>query len=129
MARRVQPLNDACDHNVLFGLMYLRTTEQYRVSATQPGFFSDPAFINHQDAVFARYYFEAWDAYRAGDMAATPRAWQIAFSAADNRRVSGLGNMLRSDEHTSELQSLLRISYAVFCLKNKNTSTPRTLVP
>src|SRR3546814_5254103 len=27
---------------------------------------------------------------------------------------------LRSEEHTSELQSLLRISYAVFCLKNKN---------
>src|SRR3546814_6213864 len=27
----------------------------------------------------------------------------------------------RSEEHTSELQSLMRISYAVFCLKNKNT--------
>src|SRR3546814_5280970 len=27
----------------------------------------------------------------------------------------------RSDEHTSELQSLMRISYTVFCLKNKNT--------
>src|SRR3546814_10458558 len=32
----------------------------------------------------------------------------------------------RSEEHTSELQSLMRISYAVFCLKNKTTqySTP-----
>src|SRR3546814_1780556 len=29
---------------------------------------------------------------------------------------------LRSEEHTSELQSLMRISYAVFCLKKKNTS-------
>src|SRR3546814_5702164 len=29
--------------------------------------------------------------------------------------------MLRSEEHTSELQSLMRISYAVFCLKKKNT--------
>src|SRR3546814_7426575 len=29
----------------------------------------------------------------------------------------------RSEEHTSELQSLMRISYAVFCLKNKNTKT------
>src|SRR3546814_5779958 len=29
------------------------------------------------------------------------------------------GRMTRSEEHTSELQSLLRISYAVFCLKNK----------
>src|SRR3546814_3926163 len=29
----------------------------------------------------------------------------------------------RSEEHTSELQSLMRISYAVFCLKKKNQST------
>src|SRR3546814_4067261 len=29
----------------------------------------------------------------------------------------------RSEEHTSELQSLLRISYAVFCLKKKNKHT------
>src|SRR3546814_2710415 len=29
----------------------------------------------------------------------------------------------RSEEHTSELQSLMRISYAVFCLKKKNTYT------
>src|SRR3546814_6551714 len=29
---------------------------------------------------------------------------------------------LRSEEHTSELQSLMRISYAVFCLKNKKTT-------
>src|SRR3546814_4544695 len=30
---------------------------------------------------------------------------------------------MRSEEHTSELQSLMRISYAVFCLKKKNTTT------
>src|SRR3546814_6890070 len=30
---------------------------------------------------------------------------------------------LRSEEHTSELQSLMRISYAVFCLKKKNMTT------
>src|SRR3546814_10088648 len=36
-------------------------------------------------------------------------------------------NMLRSEEHTSELQSLMRISYAVFCLKkNKINNTPHT---
>src|SRR3546814_4873076 len=29
--------------------------------------------------------------------------------------------LIRSEEHTSELQSLMRISYAVFCLKKKNT--------
>src|SRR3546814_3074782 len=32
----------------------------------------------------------------------------------------------RSEEHTSELQSLMRISYAVFCLKKKNTPTHTT---
>src|SRR3546814_10326397 len=33
------------------------------------------------------------------------------------------GPCLRSEEHTSELQSLMRISYAVFCLKKKKKST------
>src|SRR3546814_11308711 len=32
---------------------------------------------------------------------------------------SGVGLSIRSEEHTSELQSLMRISYAVFCLKKK----------
>src|SRR3546814_5471168 len=32
----------------------------------------------------------------------------------------------RSEEHTSELQSLMRISYAVFCLKKKNTQQSQT---
>src|SRR3546814_3421082 len=32
----------------------------------------------------------------------------------------------RSEEHTSELQSLMRISYAVFCLKNKKHKTEKT---
>src|SRR3546814_3671908 len=32
---------------------------------------------------------------------------------------------LRSEEHTSELQSLMRISYAVFCLKKKNRITKK----
>src|SRR3546814_1376728 len=35
--------------------------------------------------------------------------------------------LLRSEEHTSELQSLMRISYAVFCLKKKNNTTTRRL--
>src|SRR3546814_10513362 len=34
---------------------------------------------------------------------------------------------VRSEEHTSELQSLMRISYAVFCLKKKRTITSRSV--
>src|SRR3546814_8110669 len=38
-----------------------------------------------------------------------------------------LGDRARSEEHTSELQSLMRISYAVFCLKKKiHTHTSQT---
>src|SRR3546814_1930471 len=39
-----------------------------------------------------------------------------------------LGNLhLRSEEHTSELQSLMRISYAVFCLKKTTTHDTRAI--
>src|SRR3546814_7289226 len=36
---------------------------------------------------------------------------------------------IRSEEHTSELQSLMRISYAVFCLKNKQQPSKTCLAP
>src|SRR3546814_10488149 len=42
-----------------------------------------------------------------------------AFRNTDHTRARG---SFRSEEHTSELQSLMRISYAVFCLKKKNTT-------
>src|SRR3546814_4643325 len=37
---------------------------------------------------------------------------------------AGIGRHSRSEEHTSELQSLMRISYAVFCLQTKNAEPP-----
>src|SRR3546814_4107406 len=43
-----------------------------------------------------------------------------AFTAGTEHFVHAVGPA-RSEEHTSELQSLMRISYAVFCLKKKNT--------
>src|SRR3546814_2293647 len=44
----------------------------------------------------------------------------------DRERAVGadqVGDLVRSEEHTSELQSLMRNSYAVFCLKKKKTHT------
>src|SRR3546814_10113075 len=43
--------------------------------------------------------------------------------AATDHRPLRLDRVKRSEEHTSELQSLMRISYAVFCLKKKKNST------
>src|SRR3546814_6252021 len=48
-------------------------------------------------------------------------------AAAPRRGAScGLGHHRRSEEHTSELQSLMRISYAVFCLKKKKQKEDQT---
>src|SRR3546814_1863893 len=45
-------------------------------------------------------------------------------SSSNSRRLlTSPGRFVRSEEHTSELQSLMRISYAVFCLKKKKTQT------
>src|SRR3546814_2800161 len=50
--------------------------------------------------------------YVAADRLLGARPWPLIFSA-------------RSEEHTSELQSLMRISYAVFCLKKKKEHSKR----
>ncbi|MBL7498367.1 hypothetical protein I6A84_18735 [Frankia sp. CNm7] len=84
----------SCDHRAPFALAYLRTTEEYQRAVTTPGFFQDPAFLNVWDVFFASYYFKASDDWSAGNTAAVPRAWQIAFTAADNKSVSGLGDIL-----------------------------------
>src|SRR3546814_2839075 len=72
----------------------------------------------------------------AGDRMARTRAGALARCAGfdagnharrrtilDSRHPGGMEG--RSEEHTSELQSLMRISYAVFCLKKKTTKTKR----
>jgi hypothetical protein len=92
MTRRFEPQAQSCDHNALFSLLYLRVTETYRDEVGAPGdFFSDEAFVNHEDAVFASYFFEAMDDYGRDRV---PLAWQIALDAARDKKVSGLGNLL-----------------------------------
>src|SRR3546814_1314537 len=52
----------------------------------------------------------------AAELAVEPRPELVFVTAHEHR----------SEEHTSELQSLMRISYAVFCLKKKTTKKNRT---
>src|SRR3546814_717413 len=54
----------------------------------------------------------------------TPRWRGLYFGGGGTEAAPGgafIADLFRSEEHTSELQSLMRISYAVFCLKKKNT--------
>src|SRR3546814_9288502 len=51
---------------------------------------------------------------------AVTRGVEATLSAPLSDTLSMTSSYTRSEEHTSELQSLMRISYAVFCLKKKN---------
>src|SRR3546814_3343564 len=58
------------------------------------------------------------------DLAAVAEELLATFAepfVVDGREFFMSGSIGRSEEHTSELQSLMRISYAVFCLKKKKT--------
>src|SRR3546814_5252412 len=58
-----------------------------------------------------------WFVSRQGEARALPRAIQVIAIACG--LIWPVACLARSEEHTSELQSLMRISYAVFCLKKK----------
>src|SRR3546814_5209436 len=61
-----------------------------------------------------------WHPHRYGVIVLETAA-EVRACDPDFRRLAAAGDTLRSEEHTSELQSLMRISYAVFCLKKNKT--------
>src|SRR3546814_5211842 len=52
---------------------------------------------------------------------------ELPLSLATSAGSATLRGDIRSEEHTSELQSLMRISYAVFCLKKKKITSPNVV--
>lgn len=93
MERHFDPIADSCDHDAIFALAYLRTTEEYRRTIEDPDFFDDTRFVNHQDVVFANTYFSAHASYHSGATFATPGAWAVAFRAAERRELPASGNL------------------------------------
>src|SRR4051794_19719214 len=94
MQRRFDGLVTSCDHDAVFALAYLRTTQAYRVAVQDPAFFRDNGFVNHEDALFASMYFSAYDNWHAGRVDAVPRAWAIAFETARDRTDHAAGDLL-----------------------------------
>ncbi len=94
MQARLDALAAACDHKAAFALMYLRVTQAVERATGSTAASGDRAYLAHLDAVFARFYFRAYDAWAADDRKSVPDAWQLAFAAAERRRVSGIGDLL-----------------------------------
>src|SRR3546814_5428234 len=69
----------------------------------------------HSRCQFAQPVFVA-----AVDLRRLELALPLQAVMAGNARAQAEAALERSEEHTSELQSLMRLSYAVFCLKKKN---------
>ena len=82
-----------CSHLAPFATMYRQVSVEV-LRSVDARRYTDPAYAAHLDAVFATLYFHALDSWRAGGRAAVPRAWRMAFSAAEHRRVSTFGDML-----------------------------------
>jgi Family of unknown function (DUF5995) len=120
MTRRFDGLAASCDHNAIFSLTYLRVTEEYRRTIDTP-FFDDTPFVNHEDTIFARYYFAAYDAWAAGRIDRVPPAWRIAFDAARAHEVSASGDLLLGiNAHVQ--RDLPLVLYAIGLVRPDGTS-------
>src|SRR3546814_1310519 len=81
--------------------------------------------------LFTAFGNQYWSADVTGPMASVPVVmYQFAGSPYESwQSIAWAGALVltgKSEEHTSELQSLMRISYAVFCLKKKKQQTYTT---
>src|SRR3546814_1747462 len=82
---------------------------------------------DHHDAAAAKARETAEDCLIVAEIAVTGERHPVVEQPRDimfeMRPVGMACNLRRSEEHTSELQSLMRISYAVLCLKKKRQKT------
>src|SRR3546814_3314715 len=84
------------------------------VAALAFGLFPYGAFL-----LLARGFYALGDSRTPGLVSVAVAAVGVVLIAVVAPLTDGAARVARSEEHTSELQSLMRISYAVFCLKKK----------
>src|SRR3546814_5029051 len=121
--------SDVCSSDLAFASVDLNLTDQFIVSAEGRYTWEDKQIDNSflsaapggvgsglEKANFKYFTPRVILQYRPSD------DLSLYLSAAKGTKSGGINAgvyVLRSEEHTSELQSLMRISYAVFCLKKK----------
>jgi hypothetical protein len=90
---KLTPLLATCDHKAVFNLFYLRTVQAYEPTALTPGYYQNPALQNRLAAGLGHHYFQERSAWEAGDFDSVPDAAKIAFFAADNKKVTAIGDV------------------------------------
>src|SRR3546814_2031213 len=120
LAARQRQLQDADQKRADFNAQYLGSLPgtgslQDRINAAR----SQLAQVD-SDLAAAQSSLSAVNAQMAGTPSTVAGPGGTTLGPAHARVAAIMG---RSEEHTSELQSLMRISYAVFCLKKKKTQT------
>jgi hypothetical protein len=93
MEHRLRKLARRCDHDAIFALLYLRTTETFQATLDDIGY-ADPPAVVREDALFADYYVRAFDAFHDRHGGSVPPAWAIAFTAARDGAVGSPGDAL-----------------------------------
>src|SRR3546814_5716057 len=80
------------------------------------------AYVAHRFNLYLRFGEPAYHVQR-DRWRRVAAFWPASIFCRIRWEANDYGTVRRSEEHTSELQSLMRISYAVFCLKKKNYNT------
>ncbi len=94
MRNRLRLLENHCDPRAIFAFVYLRTTEAFRDAAAIPGYFADPAWVDAEAALFAEYYFRAFDGWSTDSRTGVPPVWRTAFAAASTPAVPAAGDLI-----------------------------------
>src|SRR3546814_1831289 len=96
------------------GKRYRRVSHRIQESSADLMQSADQSLSNHQEVKVYGARAAEFERYSA----LADRHMRLSLKVESTRSIS---SAMRSEEHTSELQSLMRISYAVFCLKKKKT--------
>src|SRR3546814_6875192 len=108
---RLPPLSTRTDTLFAFTTLFRSSFEGARLFSGARRVPKDPPDEGQREACLPSFKGLRKDAACAGPSRLQARPLRAAVQAGETR----------SEEHTSELQSLMRISYAVFCLKTKKT--------
>src|SRR3546814_2405645 len=102
----------------LFGLLGAAQDDRLAQTALDLALTNEPGVTNSA-AIISRVSGSHPDLAVDFALAHLPQVEKLVDTSSRSRYVARLAEGSRSEEHTSELQSLMRISYAVFCLKKK----------